>query len=639
MILGTVLAALCLACLLAAAPQSSAGAEGDADLARMKRNLLDFWVGAEADRSDPQVAASLRRLEQTAGAALDSMQSDGSWANIDYQEKPDREFRIAQHVSRVALMAEGFRTPGQSLCGRPDLARAVERSLSFTCDAVGGGWPVSGGWWQQQIHTPRRLGEALLLTEGSLDSAVVARTRQTICYLLMEEAPRGQNVIWHVTLMPSGAPPGEAQRATGENMVWLGQNHLYLALFENDAELAAHVQAAIANECTTQSRAGRRPFDEGIMEDYSFHQHGSLLYTGGYGRSFFEDMPQYLWAARDTRFQIPASGIEVFAHYVLDSTMWCVYQNYYDPSCRGREITRPEAGPMELPLALLVLANVANPRREEAIRAAKSFYQVNPSYQLRTAPLWAAIEGAPVAAAAPLGHRHFWESDYTVHRSEGYFASLRMFSDRTRAAECIHMEGKTSWHQSDGLLWVYLRGGDYTRHNVLPTLDWLRLPGTTVERKHLEPTEGIEGWPPPLGRRAFVGGAFTMDRGASALDLAAAASVLTARKSWFFFGDEIVCLGSDIDCPSDNPAETIVNQWPLSDSAPLTVDGKVRPASLPWREDLPSPRWAHCDGIGYCFPEPQPLKLKRETRARVLARPERFAERDPSRQPIPHALV
>jgi hyaluronate lyase len=96
------------------------------------------------------------------------------------------------------------------------------------------------------------------------------------------------------------------------------------------------------------------------------------------------------------------------------------------------------------------------------------------------------------------------------------------------------------------------------------------------------------------------------------MELAAMVPPLTAKKSWFFFGDEIVSLGSDIDCPSDNVTETTVNQWPLSDpAAVLTVDGQVKPATLPWSEDLVGAHWAHCDGIGYYFPEAQPLRAQR----------------------------
>ena len=625
---------LCFAALLLASLDQMASAAGDADFARLENNLLNYWTGAEANRDDPMVADSLRDVEQAARAALDSVLPDGSWGDIDYQAPSGREFRVARHVSRVETMAEGFRTPGQSLCGNPELTCAVEQSLSFIHKFVGEGWPVSGGWWQQQVHIPRKLGETLLLMEGSLRPATVAQVEKAMRYLLMEEAPSGQGVIWHVTLLPPSAPPAEAQRATGENMVWLAQNHLYLALVTSDAGKAALVQEAVAGECAVQSGATRQPFNEGIKEDYSFHQHGPLLYTGGYGRSFFEDVPQYIWAARDTRYQVPAAGIKTFARYALDSTVWCIHENYYDPSCRGREIARPEKQPMEVPLALLVLANVANPRRDEAIRAAKRFYQTNPSYHLRTAPLWAAIKDSPVAPSAPLGHKHFWESDYTVHRGQGYFASLRMFSDRTRPAECISAEGKTSWHQANGLLWVFLRGGDYAAPDVLPTLDWLRLPGTTVERKHLEPGEGYSGRPTGAGR-SFVGGASTRDHGTSAMELAANACVLTARKSWFFFDDEIVCLGSDINCPSESPAETIVDQRPLSEAAaPLTVDGQVEPATLPWSAEVQNAKWAHCDGIGYYFPEPQRLKLKREMQTGAWRDLNDYSDETPHSNPV-----
>jgi chondroitin AC lyase len=606
MLLASAVAVFVLACVLTAS-----GMPPDADFVRLKRNLLAHWTGEDADRDDPLVVASLNDLQQRASAALEALHSDGSWRDLDYRRPRGREFRVAQHVSRIASMGEAFRTPGQPLHGDPKLVSAAEQSLAFLVTLIKG-WPTSGGWWQQQIHTPRKLGETLLLMEGRLRVDTVAHVEQIMRYLLMEEAPRGQGVIWHVTLLPPDAPPGEAQQATGENMVWLAQNHLYLALATNDTNRAALVQAAISGQCAIQHGATRQPWNEGIKEDYSFHQHGPLLYTGGYGRSFFEDVPQYLWAARETRYQVPAEGIEAFACYALDSTVWCIFENYYDPSCQGREIARPERGPMEVPLALLVLANLPSPRQVEAISAAKRFHQVNPCYQLRTAPLWAAIKDSPVAPSSPAGHRHFWESDYTVHRGQGYLASLRMFSNRTRPAECISAEGKTSWHQADGLLWVFLRGGDYAAGDLLPTLDWLRLPGTTVERKRLKPAEGIEGWPPPLGRRSFVGGAFTHARGVSAMELEAMVPPLSARKSWFFFGDEIVCLGSDINCPSDYPAETIVTQWPLTQEAtPFTVDGRVMPSRAPSRQTVKRPRWAHCDGIGYCFPEPQLLKARR----------------------------
>ena len=602
--------AFCLACLLMMSPGRWANAAGDPDLANIKTNLLSYFTGAQADREDPAVAAWLPHVEQSARKALASLRADGSWADIDYSAGPDQEARLAGHLGRISTMAQGYGTPGQPLHGDPDLMAGVEKALVFIRPLVGVDCAKSGNWWYWQIQMPSSLGRTLLLMDGHLSRARVAEVEATMKYLLMEDAldaPRPSQAGYrHRTLLPvTGPTAGRTELHAGQNRIWVAMNHLYLALATEDKRRAEVAHDAFLAECRVQE-------GEGIKEDYSFHQHGPLLYTGGYGRGFSEDVAEYIWIARGTRYAIPEAGLDAFAHYVLDGAVWCIFDNYYDPSVRGREITRGNDRPEQLPLSLLVLANVPNPRRQEAVAAAKRFWEINPSFRSQVAPLWSAIRELPVSPSLPVGHRHYWESDYTVHRGADYFASLRMFSDRTKAAELINGEGLNCWHLSDGLLWVFLHGGDYVTHDVLPTLDWLRLPGTTVERRQLKPAEGYDE-PPRPAARAFVGGIFTEDCGVSAMELAAAASPLTARKSWFFFGDEVVCLGSHIDCPTDNAAETIVNQWPLTaPAAPLTVDGQVQPSSLPWYGAMQDPKWAHCDGIGYYFPEPQRLQVKRE---------------------------
>jgi hypothetical protein len=622
---------LCLVWLMVPSLGQPASGAADPGLAKLKSNLLGYWTGAGADHDDPMVADSLRDIERSARAALTSLRPDGSWSDVEYTASPDQEARIAGHLGRIRRMARGFRTPGQAMYGNPDLIGAIERAFAFVRPLAGEDCPTPGNWWWWQVDMPGTLGETLLLMEGRLSPATVGQVEGAIRHLLMEDAldtppGAGPNRRYHLTLLPP-APGSDASRATGENAIWLAMNHLYLALLTGDAKRAEIVKTTFVQQCAVQK-------GEGIKEDYSFHQHGPLLYTGGYGADFTDDVAQYIWITRGTPYEIPRANFETFAHYIMDSTLWCIYDNYYDPSCAGRGITRGNSSPMEVPLSLLVLANAPSPWQKEAIAATKCMQQVNPSYAIRTAPLWTTTRKSPTPAAPLVGHRHFWESDYTVHRRPQYFASLRMFSDRTKAAELINREGKTSWHQSDGLLWVFLKGNDYVTHDVLPTLDWLRLPGTTVERKHLEPGEGYSGRPTGAGR-SFVGGASTRDHGTSAMELAANACVLTARKSWFFFDDEIVCLGSDINCPSESPAETIVDQRPLSEAAaPLTVDGQVEPATLPWSAEVQNAKWAHCDGIGYYFPEPQRLKLKREMQTGAWRDLNDYSDETPHSNPV-----
>jgi hypothetical protein len=601
---------VCLLCAIILVSGRVASGAQDEDLQKVKSSFVSYETGADADRTDPVVAASLPDVERSASRALGSMRPDGSWSDIDYSASPDQEARLSRHLGRIETLARGFRTPRQSLCGSPDIAPAIEKALIFIHPLVGQDCAKPGNWWYWQIAMPGTLGRTLLLMEGHLSPATVADVEATMRYLLMEDEldpPRpSQGGYWHRTLLPVTGPTAKNTGLhAGQNRIWVAMNHLYLALLTNDRRRAGVARDAFVAECQVQK-------GEGIKEDFSFHQHGPLLYTGGYGRGFSEDVAQYIWITRGTRYQLPEAGLDTFARYVLDGAVWCIFENYYDPSVRGREITRGNDRPMGVPLSLLVLSNVPNPRREEAIGLAKSFHRTNPSYRMSTASLWSAIKDAPIPASLPAGHRHYWESDYTVHRQPSFFASLRMFSDRTKAAELIDGEGLASWHQSDGLLWVFLHGGDYVTHDVMATMDWLRLPGTTVERKQLKPAEGYDTRP-RSAKRAFVGGVFTDTHGASAMELAAAASPLTAKKSWFFFDDEIVCLGSDIECPSSNTVETIVNQRTLTDAAaPLTVDGRVKPSSLPWSEEMSEAKWAHCEGIGYSFLEPQRVMAKRE---------------------------
>jgi hypothetical protein len=106
-------------------------------------------------------------------------------------------------------------------------------------------------------------------------------------YLLMEDtidAPRQVRSAAARTLLPAPESTAKYERLhVGQNRIWVAMNHLYLALLTDDLKRAEVVREAFGDEVRVQQ-------GEGIQEDYSFHQHGTLLYTGGYGRGFTEDV-------------------------------------------------------------------------------------------------------------------------------------------------------------------------------------------------------------------------------------------------------------------------------------------------------------------------------------------------------------
>jgi chondroitin AC lyase len=83
---------------------------------------------------------------------------------------------------------------------------------------------------------------------------------------------------------------------------------------------------------------------------------------------------------------------------------------------------------------------------------------------------------------------------------------------------------------------------------------------------------------------------------------------LEARKSWFFFDNEYVCLGAGIKSSPDLPAYTTMNQAHLRGYVTVSQQGqtKVIPRS---KSDLKNVKWVHHDRVGYIFPEPATVNL------------------------------
>jgi hypothetical protein len=383
---------------------------------------------------------------------------------------------------------------------------------------------------------------------------------------------------------------------SGENLTWSCLTHLALALLRDDPAMLAAVRNAMATACTVTAAS-----EDGIQADGSFHQHGPQLYNGGYGAAFAADVARYALITRDTDYALPPAALATFAGYLVNGIAWSMTGSQFDVSVVGRYVARPTTSAHDGVAALIQSAQFESPQRE-TIRAAAA-------QTLRT---WTAVLPPELAGAAtrveqtgvsvpamPTGHEHYYTSDYTVHRNASWFASVKMFSTRTKSGEKTNDENLLGSRQSDGRFHLALDGEEYFGGDVFPSLDWSRLPGITVEK-----SPAAAGASYGFGTRAFAGGTGDGRGGVSAMDVAPLGSSLTARKSWFFFDDAIVFLTSGITATSPYRVETIVNQWPLrSPSAPLISEGN----------------WNVGDGIGYWFPAGGDLHIERAARTGTWA--------------------
>jgi chondroitin AC lyase len=538
--------------LLSLALATSASA---ASIDTVRRSFLDFYTAAGADRTSPRMRDALGALEFAARtySAQGYLLSDGSWADINYNETPSGSWSPWDHTRRLIVMAKAYRTPGQALYNDPMLRAHIESALGYVNNYYGVlTWP-SGNWWFWSIGVPLDLGPTLVLMRGDISDQVFNDCVTTLHFHI------GSSTTSKALVGPV---------PVGENLVWSAHNHLCLALLKDDPAMLAQVRDAMAGICMTTT-------GDGIQNDNSFHQHGPQLYTGGYGGSFANDVARYALLTRGTEFELTAEAFASFSNYVADGIAWSLYGNYFDVSVVGREVARSSTTGYNGIAALLQASEVPSPRQVD-IREATARMLHTWTWTLPTELAGLAHDGA--VGSWPSGHQHYFASDYTVHRRPGWFASVKMFSSRTKSGESTNDENLLGSRQSDGRFYLVQSGDEYFGRDIWPALDWSRLPGITVEQKADTANDFFD-----YGTRSFVGGTGDGQNGVSAMDYAPLRSSVTAKKAWFFFDDAIVFMTNSINSRSGNPVETIIDQRPATTS--LATGGN----------------WAVANGLGYWF--------------------------------------
>ena len=87
-----------------------------------------------------------------------------------------------------------------------------------------------------------------------------------------------------------------------------------------------------------------------------------------------------------------------------------------------------------------------------------------------------------------------------------------------------------------------------------------------------------------------------------------------AKKSWYFFDNEVVCLGAGVQSTSTYPVHTTVNQCFLKDGI-LVDKGSKEETLANGSYTLQAPQWVLHDKIGYFFPQKEEVFLTAQTQS------------------------
>jgi chondroitin AC lyase len=532
----------------------------------MRQRLVALYTGSLVpDRADGPLAAAARAdLDRRADRLI---QSDFAQPRPHLQSPAEMPYDVAAFYDRLLTLAQAWAAPGGKHSRSPDLLARIVALLEEGLQWTAPGSPRPGNWYPWKISTPQKLGPALILLDGAIDPALCARCADAMTYLV-----------------------GEAD-LSGANAVWDARNRCYLGLVRRDPDLIDAAWNCLLPELTVHDESG-------ILEDYSFQFHGRLLHTAGYGGGFAESAAQLIHLAEGTPWEVSRPKKDLLARHLVEHCRWVIVGDRYDLSVKGRRVLDNEPALPHL-AATLLLAQCDTSHRD-ALRQAAAELLARTAWSL---PLDVARTADAVTdpKAQPLvGFRHFYASDFAVMRTRDFYASVRMYSNRLIDYEGNWGENLSGWFLCYGLTYISRTGNElYADAATLREhFDWDRLPGTTV-RLGVHPPSAYN-----TGTEPLAGGAGLDRGGICAFRLVPAAGDFVARKSYFFFDEGFLALGSGIASTADRPEPiiTTVTQWaaPRAD-LPLVLSGDRCVEKIDGQSRWDDVAWAWHDGIGYVF--------------------------------------
>ncbi|MFJ9850080.1 polysaccharide lyase 8 family protein [Streptomyces sp. NPDC101150] len=607
-------------------PAGPAYAAPDDEYAVLRARWVDLTLGTGFDPAAAPYAAALRETGDLGDRFRTAMRPTGTslWPDCPY----DPPSGITRSYGRLNTMAQAYAQPGTGHTGDPDLASDVIAGLDHLDATVYNTRTTRyGNWWEWQIGTPRLLLDTLAILDQRMTGGDgPTDTQRDRCLAAVDH------------FVPDAMLGDYTGTSTGANRVDLCRVVALRGVLGRAPAKIALARDALSPVFPYVTKG------DGLYADGSFIQHTWVAYSGTYGYVLLDGLGRLFtlldgssWGVTD-----PARGI------IFDSVERAyaplLHNGLMMDSVNGRAVSRGYLSNDERHLmrsdhfhghaliaAVALLAEGAGATERARWHAMIKGWiardrtlpvLTDRQYAVADLARLAAIDRGPAPAAPePVGHRLFPAMDRAVHRRPGWAAGLAMASDRITYYENGNGENPRGWHTGAGMLswWGADFGGDQYTDAFWPTVDPYRLPGTTVSTKRLADNEG-GGWGEPKPAARWVGGTTDGEFAAIGQDVRGLASTLTAKKSWFFLADTVVCLGAGITARDGVPVETVVDNRRLGEreTAALTVDGAPQPGAPGRAVRHPHARWAHLAGHGGwvfpVFPGGAPLTVLREDR-------------------------
>lgn len=480
--------------------------------------------------------------------------AQGCFTDVDYSRRDRTNWEPLIHIDRLYNFAFAYTNPQNAFYQNEDIYHKIVKGLEYWYNRN----PHCNNWWYNQIAEPQKLGVML----------IQMRTGK-------KQIPSDLETKTLKRILKDGGHPA---KWTGANRTDIALHWIYRACLEkNEADL----ETALANAYSPVEYTTK----EGFQHDNSYFQHGVQLYIGGYGDEILKGVTQVAMYTRGTKYAMSAEKTEILSKFMRETYYQTIRGQHMLFDVLGRGMSRKNITDKSATALFASRMAILDPDHADEFNAIIQRLEGNKPANYKLKPL----------------HTHYFRGDYTLHVRPHYTFDVRMASTRTMRCEYGNGENLKTYFLSDGCTNIVTRGNEYV--NIFPVWNWTRIPGTTAPQVDPIPMAASD-WQ-TRGTSTFAGGVSDSIYGVSAYSyMDKYAGVNTgAQKAWFFFDDEVVCLGAGINSTSSAPVYTTINQCLVS-NAEVTVSQDNKPTSVRKGEfAYNSPDWILHNSIGYVFPQ------------------------------------
>ena len=492
-------------------------------------------------------------------------QENGSFSDIDYDDTQMTNWTPIQHIERLSDFVYAYTNEKNKYYQNEDLYQKIVKGLEYWYDVDS----ESDNWWHNQISEPQKLG--VLLIQMRIGKKQIPQELETKILKRIQETG------------------GDPAKWTGANRTDIALHWIYRScLTQNEADLKTAIDNVFNPVVYTT--------EEGFQHDNSYFQHGEQLYIGGYGDEILKGVTQVASYALGTQYQLDKEKVELLSKFMRETYYRTVRGQNMSFDVVGRSVSRP---------------GLLNKRTTTTY--AQRMLDIDPAHADEYKAIIARLNRKqPADYQVTASHTHYFRGDYSLHVRPQYNFDVRSASTRTKKCEYGNKENLKTYFMSDGCTNIVQTGDEY--FNIFPVWNWCHIPGTTapqVEKIPMDP----KAWG-VLGTSTYAGGVSDSIYGATAYAyMDTNPEVNTgAKKSWYFFDNEVVCLGAGIQSTSTYPVHTTVNQCFLKDGILVDKGGKEETLAN-GSYTLQAPQWVLHDKIGYFFPQKEEVFLTAQTQS------------------------